>query len=560
MIAKTLLFLAAASLLAAAPPGGTYSDPNGNTLRITSPFSSPPSEGLYPVIVEMTSQSKAARWSVNQNTFGYGVYRRNMVFECPPGETRRAVVLLGSSGTGNSYMDGINLEIITVGVRDSLRMERTGQGPGLDDTLVGEKALSDLSNHLHRTTVIEFTTGLAPTDWRAYAGYRSVVVSDQEWRGMDPGARVAIGHYAKNGGIVVVIVPDETAASTLPGFPKPDDPNRPGQVGLGKALTILKADANDKTLMAAINKSGTMAFSSGSSEDRVGEWRRNAPEFFPQKSSTLTSLLMLVVLVAFAILIGPVNLFVLAPAKRRHRLFFSVPVIALSTSALLLIFVLLSDGLGGKGHRFLLIENRPGDGEAVNHVVQYQTSRCGVLFSTGFTSAVSATIQDLGNDGRNFRRAASGESKELIAETDNLEGNGAWFVSRTSQNYRVAATVPGRGRIEIRGTGASAKLTSTFAFPLEALWFRDAGGNWWKTGPLKMGEPVGVEAVAATEPRTEWMERLRKAPTEITNRANDAAQRRGSFIAFTTEPEAVATHSSIRWTDQAVVTGPLFHP
>jgi hypothetical protein len=372
---------------------------------------------------------------------------------------------------------------------------------------------------------------------------------------------VAIVHYAKSGGTLIVIAPDEAAASTLPGFPKPDDANRPGRVGLGKAITILKADANDKSLSAAIHKGpGHDNFSSGSASDQLSEWRRNAPEFFPKRSSTLTSLLMLVVLVGFAVLIGPVNLFVLAPAKRRHRLFFSVPVIALSTSALLLLFVLLSDGLGGKGHRFLLIENRPGEGEAVNHVVQYQTSRCGVLFSTGFDSGVSATIRDISDSSSGFRRSGSGETKELIAEPDNLEGNGAWFVSRTSQSYRLAATVPGRGRIEIRGSGSSAKLTSTFAFPLEALWFRDTEGKWWKSGPLKMGEPVGVQPVTATEPRTEWTALLSKAPNEIINRANEAAQRRASFIAFTTSPEGVATHSSIRWTDQAVITGPLFQP
>lgn len=556
MIAKTFLFLATAALLAAAPPGGTYMDANGNSLRITSPFASPPAEGLYPVVVEMSSQSRAARWSVNQNNFGYGEFRRNMVFECPPGETRRAMVLLATSRTGNSYMDGINLEIVAGGVRDSVRFEGANKSASLGDALFGEKTIAGFL----RDGAVAFTTGIAATDWRAYGGYRAVVVSDQEWRDMDPGARVAISHYAKNGGTVVVIVPDESAASTLPGFPKPDDPNRPGRVGLGKALTILKADANDKTLTTAINKSGGENFPSGSTTERVSEWKRNAPEFFPQKSSTLTSLLMLVVLVGFAILIGPVNLFVLAPVKRRHRLFFSVPVIALSTSALLLIFVLLGDGLGGKGYRFLLIENRPADGEAVNHVIQYQTSRCGVLFSTGFTSGVSAIIQDLGNDSVNFRRAPSGEAKELIAEMDNLEGNGAWFVSRTSQHYRVAATVPGRGRIEIRGSGASAKLTSTFAYAIDALWFRDNEGNWWKTGPLKTGEPGGVEAVTASEPHTQWSGRLREAPLEITNRAHAAAQRRGCFIAFTSAPEAVPTHSAIRWTDQAVVTGPLFQP
>jgi hypothetical protein len=564
MIAKTLLFLAAVTWITAAPPGNSFMDANGNNLRLSSPFEGPPGNGLYPVLVEMTSLSRAARWSVNQNTFGYGTIHRNMIFECPPGESRRTMVLLASNGTGNRYMDGVNLEIITEGVRDSMRFDTGSRSGAFQNTLFGEKVLSapgESSRPYHGYGALSFTTAIAPADWRAYAGYRGVVVTDAEWRAMEPGARVAIVHYAKSGGSLVVIVPDEAAASTLPGFPKPDDPNRPGRVGLGKALAILKADANDKSLSAAIHDGFSNQVSSAeSASDQLIEWRRNAPEFFPQRSSTLTSLLMLVVLVAFAILIGPVNLFVIAPAKRRHRLFFSVPVIALSTSALLLVFVLLSDGLGGKGHRFLLIENRPGEGEAVNHVIQYQTSRCGVLFSTGFESGVSATIEELGDTSSGFRRSGSGETKELIAEPDNLEGNGAWFVSRTSQSYRVAATVPGRGRIEIRGSGPSAKLTSTFAFPLEALWFRDSEGKWWKSGPLKMGEPVGVLPVTATEPRTEWTAMLRKAPTEIINHATEAAQRRASFIAFTTAPEGVTTHSSIDWTDQAVITGPLFQP
>jgi hypothetical protein len=551
MIAKTLLFLAAATVIAAAPPGQTFVDVHGNNLRLTSPFEAPPAEGLYPVLVEMTSLTRAARWSVNQNTFGYGEFGRKMIFECPAGESRRAMVLMVSSGTGGGYTDGVNLEIISGDVRDSVRFDT--QGSGHTGVLFGQKAIAEHGGKFSSLGFLEFDTGIAPTDWRAYSGYRGVVLTDAEWRVMDPGARVAIVHYAKCGGTLVVIVPDETAASTLPGFPKPDDANRPGRVGLGKAMAVAKDKLNGKILAGA---QAPEQIHSG----ELDEWRRNAPGFFPQRSSTLTSLLMLVVLVGFAILIGPVNLFVLAPAKRRHRLFFSVPVIALSTSALLLLFVLLSDGLGGKGHRFLLIENRPGEGEAVNHVIQYQTSRCGVLFSTGFESGVSATIQNLGDRNMGFRRSGAGERKELIAEPDNLEGNGAWFVSRTSQNYRVAATVPGRGRVEIRGSGPSAKLTSTFAFPLEALWFQDTEGNWWKSGPLKMGEPVGVLPVDATEPQTEWTALLRKAPTEIINRANEAAQRRGSFIAFSSAPEGVTTHSSIRWTDEAVVTGPLFQP
>lgn len=561
MIAKIVLFLVATTLFAAAQSGNSFTDPFGNTLRLSSPFSAPPTNGLFPVVVEMTAQKRAAKWAVAQRSYLYGDYHRNMVFECPAGESRRAVVLLNCIDTGNGSSNGVDLEIVADGVRDRKRFDSSYRSGSFAGSLVGQKLIADHRQDFGIDTGVLFNTELASTDWRAYAGYISVILSDAEWRTMEPGARVALAHYARSGGSLLVVVPDEASASTLPAFPVADDPKRPGRVGFGKATTLAKANLNEKNLLAArYHESIDENSRATPSGETIRLWKSDAPEYFPARSSHFTGFLMLIVLVAFAILIGPVNLFVFAPAKKRHRLFFSVPVIALSTSLILLVFVLLSDGLGGKGHRFLLIENRPADGENVNHIVQYQTSRCGVLFNTGFTTGVSATIQNLGIDDYESYSGSSGEKKEIIAEADNLEGNGSWFVSRTSQNYRLAATVPGRGRIELRGAGTTAILTSTFAYPLEALWFRDKEGKWWKTGPLRMGEPVGVTEVTSTQPLLEWKERLDKAPTEIQVRTSDIAQRHGCFIAFTSAPEAVPTHSSIRWTDHAVVTGSLFHP
>lgn len=564
MISKLAFSLVASATLLSAGPTGTgqtFADREGNTLRITSPFSEPPGDGMFPVIVEITSMKKAARWSVIQgeNVFG-ATYRRNMVFECPAGETRRAVVLLASSESGRSYMDGVNLEIIAPGIRDIVRYELQNRGGLLEGVLVGENAVRELGNRISGSGPVTFLTGIAPLDWRAYAGYAGIVVTDKEWRAMDPGARVAIGQYVKGGGRLLVLVPDETAATTLPAFPKPDDPKLGNQAGLGRAGFALTEQQNAASIIKALAWNGSTDPSEKEMlSQSLRNWRNNAPEFFPRRSSVFTGFLMLIVLVAFAILIGPVNLFVFAPAKRRHRLFFSVPVIALSTSLLLLVFVLLSDGIGGKGHRYLLIENRPGEGEAVNHIIQYQTSRCGVLFSTGFESKASAIIRDLGDAGTGFNQGTSGEARELVAEPDNLTGSGPWFVSRTNQNYRVAALVPGRGRVEVRGQGAGAQLTSTFAYPLEAIWFRDAEGKWWKSGPLKLGEPTGVTAVEGA-PDGEFAARLRSAPEEISRRVGEAAKRQTCFVAFTGKPEGVATHSSIRWIDRAVVTGPLVFP
>lgn len=87
-------------------------------------------------------------------------------------------------------------------------------------------------------------------------------------------------------------------------------------------------------------------------------------------------------MLVFAVLVGPVNLFVLAPARRRHRLFFATPLISLGAAGLLVLAVILSDGTGGKGERFVWMENVPE--ENVSYLQQYQYSRCEAMFSTGF--------------------------------------------------------------------------------------------------------------------------------------------------------------------------------
>src|SRR5690606_21574539 len=62
------------------------------------------------------------------------------------------------------------------------------------------------------------------------------------------------------------------------------------------------------------------------------------------------------VLVLFAIIVGPVNLFVFAKVGKRHRLFITTPIISLATSLLLVGLIILQDGFGGSGFRRVLME------------------------------------------------------------------------------------------------------------------------------------------------------------------------------------------------------------
>ena len=67
-------------------------------------------------------------------------------------------------------------------------------------------------------------------------------------------------------------------------------------------------------------------------------------------------MLIILILIIFSIIVGPVNLFVFAKSGRRHRLFFTTPLISLIAALLVLTFILFEDGVGGQGRRMLVMD------------------------------------------------------------------------------------------------------------------------------------------------------------------------------------------------------------
>ena len=68
---------------------------------------------------------------------------------------------------------------------------------------------------------------------------------------------------------------------------------------------------------------------------------------------SLNAPLLIGFILVFAVLVGPVNLFWLADASRRHRLFWSTPLISVAASLLLVGVIALQDGFGGSGERVM---------------------------------------------------------------------------------------------------------------------------------------------------------------------------------------------------------------
>ena len=137
-----------------------------------------------------------------------------------------------------------------------------------------------------------------------------------------------------------------------------------------------------------------------------------------------------------AILIGPVNLFWIAGAGRRHRLFWTTPVISLSASLLLAIFIVLQDGFGGSGARVIMMQLLPDQKKAV--IVQEQAAHTGVLLSKGFS-----TPDDLYLTPVDFRSSGTGQYEQT-----GRAFAGDWFSSRRVQAHRATAIMPSRAEVQ----------------------------------------------------------------------------------------------------------------
>lgn len=534
-------------------------DRKGASIDIASPFEHAPAYGFTPLQIKLENPGLAtAKWSINQSTYGSSGFHGEFTLECPSQETRALTVMVpvgDATVDMYSYSQGCALLITGEGVRESRGFGNNYQSKD-SNVLIGVR--SNLAPKVPNP--VNFDTSMAPVDWRAYQGYAGVVISDEEWHGLAPGARLALLTWVKSGGALAVVGQDVPPGRDGFGLPAVLPGQDPIACGLGNLYLIAKKEFQGMGYVLTGQHADAFRRRDSSASASTDAWQNRAPALFRSANTPLVNGLMLLVVVAFAVVIGPINLFLIAPSKRRHRLFFSVPIISASAGALLLLGVVIGDGFGGKGTRHVLVENQPGDGGNNNHVIQYQTSRCGVLFSTGFTSKGAVFIEQLAAPGRSSRGEYSSGSYGLKINETELVASGPWFSSRTSQHYRMAAVTPTRGRIEASGDGEATKLTSSFDFPITSLLFSRDGRKWYQADGLRQGEPVGVKEVAEAVVARAVADQVKEAPREIADRADTLRRRPRHFIAFTAAPPAIDTHSAIRWTDHGIITGPLVIP
>lgn len=410
-----------------------------------------------------------------------------------------------------------------------------------------------------------------PEDWRAYSGYDGIAMTDTDWGNASPGARNAILRWNRLGGELVIYALSSSSDFASLGIAPDAKGVRAAERSFGQVTVV--PISPDLKLVPTATVSRFFESKAGANSAKLKSLSHSIREEYNSAWPLQISFgeqgynygLFILILVAFGIVVGPVNLFVFAKSGRRHRLFITTPVIALVTSALLVGLIILIDGFGGRGMRVVVMEVRPDDGENSAYIHQEQISRTGVLLGGGFAVTEPALITPvpLGNSqwARLTRSNAGGGMRyETLVRDGKLEVDGDWFQSRSEQGQLVRAIVPTRGRIEARGNAGAPGFLSTFDFPIQTLYYHDGDGAIWRADNISPGKAFTCQEASEAD----WKNFNAEALRSLTPRARDFGtldRRPKHFVAVTTDAPGIDTLKGIKWqTTRTYITGPVAQP
>ena len=410
----------------------------------------------------------------------------------------------------------------------------------------------------------EFDPKAMPTDWRAYMGQDTIMMTSNDWTKLDPGARTAILEWNRLGGHIVIYTTSATDdLSTLQ-----IDESKAGQKKLARSfgqVTLIPLPTSKRLNAGATQKLVSPHGSRSSSHSTahsslLSDYASSWPLHVTLGKKNFNTAFFILILLAFGILVGPVNLFVFAKAGKRHKLFITTPIISLGASALLIVIIMFQDGFGGRGHRLLLMEIQPDENKA--YIIQEQAARTGVLLGTSFETSEATLITPVALSASRWSRVVTNgtapSSYTANHGSNGLNVTGDWFQSRSIHGHLLKTVRPTRGRIELSPRAGAPKLTSTFDFDLETLFYHSPDNTWWKAEALEKGNSVTLTPSSASEFK-QWLKtQSNRFARNNANQLNNIALLPGRFFTVTENATGIDTYDSIKWlTTTTVMTGPV---
>ena len=478
----------------------------------------------------------------------------------PGGTSQFSVVVTGSGVMGAAEISFPALQspqsglALPVGISSSLTAK-------LRQTLynAGARGMPNLTG---------FDVATMPADWRFFSPYHLVFLRGAEYAALDPARKSALHDWVLQGGQLMIEPVAVYSPFDLPLIePRVPLERRPYGAGMITQLSYLLDDYLAPMDIDESIPDQPVWVKMAEPVELLPLLRLHQPALTlpsdealrqPRRSSEIDAAdsagdgkWAVVILAGFALLAGPANLLFFAPVGRRHRLFFTAPLLAVLFSGALAACIVIWEGFGGTGDRAAVVMLVPGENRAV--VFQDQMAGTTLLGRRRFAVPDDAALVNTAVDGFD----ATG--REAVLERSEGAAGGDWFRNHwgSAQHLRRIVTTTGSVKVHPDASGAMV-AESTLPGTLRGFVYLElanrVGSRVWYAPEVPAGTPVTLRRLVVRQ----WPPvRPSGSPYLTTVLASVAPLEPGRWMARTgaTPIAPLPTLGSITWRDDVVFTG-----
>ena len=402
------------------------------------------------------------------------------------------------------------------------------------------------SNPTYKVNIAEGLITQWPRHWLAYSGFDAILLRAKEWNAAPAEVRQAITQYVRAGGRLFVVgtIPLPTDARMLSAdqmekrrasaesFSESIDsfssahsktgfyPEEMGEeetvhenhavptqgaasstvFALGWGLIrIVDASADkdeiDQGIEQALKAINTGEYNLTPALVSVLAGARNLgsfDDFFPiVDDASVPVRLMIVILIGFVVLAGPVNLVLLHKLKRRTWFLWTLPAVSILTSAIVFGTALLNEGFTPTVRRdvITILNQESQQASTIGALGIYAPVSPGNLeFSahTEVTPLLSSHGQDSGSN-----RGVDWSKGQIFT--------GKWVASRVPAHFALRKSEPRKERLSVTWKGGTPTVVNSLSVDINQLWLADARGNIFESTNLRAGQRAELQRVAGMQ-------------------------------------------------------------
>jgi hypothetical protein len=327
-------------------------------------------------------------------------------------------------------------------------------------------------------------------NWLAYSPFDAVVVGADDLNTMPPAVFSALGDYLSAGGNIFFAGQTELPAAWHFWRKENLSDGTQYEIGLGRCFTF-----SSKNLSTLDDRS--IQILRKTVHDSVLYWRS-----LPQDAMAANSVFPVVnnlkiptrgivgIMLAFIILIGPVNIIVLSRRKRRTWMLWTIPAISFATTLLVFTYSLLREGITPDTRiaGLTVLDQTSHHAATVGAAAFYcpLTPGGGLSFEFG-TEATPLVHVGYG----------SGTSRE-VDWTQSQHFQRGWISARVPAHFHLRKTETRRERIQVVNENGKLQIVNSLGAPVKSLWIADKDMNLYQASNVDAGQKAGL--VLATSP------------------------------------------------------------